>query len=1300
MSAKEIKAHLKAARAFIDTKKYEEATEKCQMVFALDANNYQAHVFAGLATLQSGKQQEAKQHYQSAITIAPQEQLAWKGLANLYSKGVGQDDVTDAIATYSKLITFSQGDDDKMIELLQQVAAIASKLSGVCSQAAVDACVLVTKCSQDQQSVIEAWRILVAMLKNCTQLTMEQESLLLNGCEVVLSGSEEQRDVYHTIRINLLERRYMECADLSSVGGVKDQLLRCCEDMRAEYSSHPLPLVVTVRALLAQCCADYPIVVSPDLSVVAQSLKMVDEDNSLIGLVNVLTQVNQLKNLTEAREKAITNCNDDCSSCIVMATLYSKLHDIDNTITLCQKGLKLLHTCPASLHDRIHHCLKVLLGSAYLANEDHQSSLEVFKELSTLHPSNPLVLSNLVKCYILSGDGDAAAKAHQQLANTLNNDDPLVLTTAGLLHQSLKEYDRAIECFQQALEYQPSSAEYHLNLAQCLSQLPAGDKKRSHNLLLKAAKLDPYNTDTLVTIGDYYRRGNNNNSAMRCYQKALQFNPRNFRAAIMLGDCYMLDGNEESGVNLYRKVTNECSVIKAKEAWLRLGLYQNSQSQYTEAIKSFLSCIRGNLHDVHCWECLAEAYFNRGSYRNSLKAFEKALEIDPQSVYCQYRSAFIKEKLGDPMAAIAGYTVVLEMSDSYVLALKGRGSSYLSLARLSLLENFDGRAVDYASRALRDLTRAAQLRPRYVSVWKMIGDVCTCLSPISSVEKFTVPAVVAGKDQVASEVDKLTLLNIGTRAYKRALELEPNSSCLWYDVAIGYLHVAQTDPHNKSDSLRAALNCAKKSVSLEPASTVYWNVLGVTASYPGIEDYSLAQHAFIKSIKCQQDNAVAWTNLGVLYMRMNQIELAYKAFCNAQSADPTYSGAWIGQALVAETMGRIEKMDLFSHSTQLGYTPEGSIGFAYWVCHTLTTLQPKLLLLDSGCGLNDAARKLLLQARDCMQKYTARNASNACAFNYLGLLYETEGLLSLAKEAFKQSLQLLEKSNGNQHQMDSVKENYARLLRSTVEYGEAVKVYQQIDNMNDVFCWAGLGLALAMSGSGDKSVKAYNKAIQLCDSDNVLKSSLLTAVAMVHYATGRKNDCKTCLFTAFQIPPPSMNCLTSLAVFSCLTEDWSVFTATLAEMLKIVEWQSDDSTVSIAHIISSLYYVNILVTKKNYPTAKKFSQEISEICSKLKHEDHKLHNPAESIMVSSSKEQSQKLLHFENMYHQYPGDVWTTLTLLTVVSSEQLQLRFVPLLKTSIANMLQDVQRHPKHVQDKIKQFVIAFHNWMGKYGR
>lgn len=41
-------------------------------------------------------------------------------------------------------------------------------------------------------------------------------------------------------------------------------------------------------------------------------------------------------------------------------------------------------------------------------------------------------------------------------------------------------------------------------------------------------------------------------------------------------------------------------------------------------------------------------------------------------------------------------------------------------------------------------------------------------------------------------------------------------------------------------------------------------------------------------------------------------------------------------------------------------------------------------------------------------------------------------------------------------------------------------------------------------------------------------------------------------FGSFQTPPSSVHCLTALAVFSCLTDDWSVFTATLAELLKVI----------------------------------------------------------------------------------------------------------------------------------------------------
>jgi len=37
------------------------------------------------------------------------------------------------------------------------------------------------------------------------------------------------------------------------------------------------------------------------------------------------------------------------------------------------------------------------------------------------------------------------------------------------------------------------------------------------------------------------------------------------------------------------------------------------------------------------WECLADAYLNRGSLTASLKSFNKAIELNPESTYAYYQ---------------------------------------------------------------------------------------------------------------------------------------------------------------------------------------------------------------------------------------------------------------------------------------------------------------------------------------------------------------------------------------------------------------------------------------------------------------------------------------------------------------------------------------------------------------------------------------------------------------------------------------------------------------------------------------
>ena len=49
--------------------------------------------------------------------------------------------------------------------------------------------------------------------------------------------------------------RYSQDCDVLSTEEVKQKLLRCCDNMKAQFPSHPLPHVVNVKLLLGQCCA-------------------------------------------------------------------------------------------------------------------------------------------------------------------------------------------------------------------------------------------------------------------------------------------------------------------------------------------------------------------------------------------------------------------------------------------------------------------------------------------------------------------------------------------------------------------------------------------------------------------------------------------------------------------------------------------------------------------------------------------------------------------------------------------------------------------------------------------------------------------------------------------------------------------------------------------------------------------------------------------------------------------------------------------------------------------------------------
>uniref|UniRef100_A0A7N6FGT2 Tetratricopeptide repeat domain 37 n=1 Tax=Anabas testudineus TaxID=64144 RepID=A0A7N6FGT2_ANATE len=630
--------------------------------------------------------------------------------------------------------------------------------------------------------------------------------------------------------------------------------------------------------------------------------------------------------------------------------------------------------------------------------------------------------------------------------------------------------------FLQAASQNPQCGEYYFFLGKLywdMGEETRKDRSKAQTHLLKAAKLDPHLGCIFRYLGHYYQEVAKDHCRARgCYKKAFE-----------------LDDDEESGA-----------------ASVDLCMKQGD-------MVSGLSALRADPEDWVCWECLGEAYLNRRSFTAALKAFDKAHQLQPSSIYSVYQAAAIKQILGKFKEAVAEYLQITAQQD-YVPALKGLGECQLSLAKSLMEDCRDGGAIDLIQQAIQNLFRAVELRPDLSCLWKLLGDACTAISAVSpNRAQVLVPAPLAGLDCSTQShmLNQTQTLKVGERCYARALKLMSEVPSLWYDLGLNYYRQAclpyPTEGDQNSLLLEKAEQCLKKAIMMDSANHIYWNALGVISMNKGLENFALAQHCFIKSIQAESNNVVAWTNLGALYLKKDNIEVSHEAFKIAQSLEPLYVNCWIGQALIAERVGSYDTMDLFRHTTELSTHMEGVKGYAYWVCSTL---------LDKSNRDSELYRYNIVQmnaisaAQVALSKYTERIQSDSYAFIMLGYLNEHLQLKRQALQAYQRAVELLQTKSSTE-ELAFALSSYGRALCTSGQWEEAVHVYKSTP-LQDLSDLAGLALAYCREGLIPDSVNAYERALAVASSEKE-KAYILTALAFDVWKTTDSNFTSTAALT-------------------------------------------------------------------------------------------------------------------------------------------------------------------------------------------
>ncbi|PGH11688.1 hypothetical protein AJ79_04711 [Helicocarpus griseus UAMH5409] len=497
------------------------------------------------------------------------------------------------------------------------------------------------------------------------------------------------------------------------------------------------------------------------------------------------------------------------------------------------------------------------------------------------------------------------------------------------------------------------------------------DRTRAYASFLGSIQSNINYAPAYSSLGVYYADYKKDQKrARRCFHKAFELSPAEVDSAERLARDFANQGAWDLVEAISQRVVDSGRAKPAPGSkrkgyswpYAALGVVEISRQQYAKSIVAFQSALRISPLDYQSWVGLAESYHNSGRYIAATKAFEHAetLEVNlpfsekEQVWFAKYMLANVKRELGEYEDAITRYEAVLNMKPDEFGVSIALLQTLTENAWKCVTSGLFGEAAECAKKAIQTGIFIAKFHPDVFNLWKSIADAFSTFSWIRGKASFMPMAeykeLIANQFDLASfemladedgvKTDFVSLLtksdsedalapnacmHAAILAHKRAVSISANDkhaqAIAWYNLGWAeYRAYVCLEDGNKSKRnkplLKTSMRCFKRAIELEAGNSEFWNALGVvtTSLSPKV-----AQHSFVRSLHLNDRSPQVWTNLGALYLLHNDHELANEAFTRAQSADPDFAHAWLGQGLLALLFGDVtEARELCTHAFELG----------------------------------------------------------------------------------------------------------------------------------------------------------------------------------------------------------------------------------------------------------------------------------------------------------------------------------------------------------------------------------------------
>ena len=468
--------------------------------------------------------------------------------------------------------------------------------------------------------------------------------------------------------------------------------------------------------------------------------------------------------------------------------------------------------------DMTAHQLKDLTSMIDYLSDNEYLTIEDFIEL--YNDRNFNLLANLKNCN----------------SNFINNNLD-ILNIIGAAFTALRQFNSALEVFQDILKIMPSHVEALNNLG--VTYLEKKDFSKAEKYFLELLKINPKHNDCLFNLANSYYFRNRYKSAIHYYKSLYELKPNSIDTIRQLCLIFLTEKKYSDAIVWIERYLQHKPYDAAMIA--EIGNCNLMQGDIKKAQDNFQRSLEIDPLNLETLTSYGISYLKSRDYLQAIKIFDQVIELNNLSENAFFNKALAQLDLNLFESAITSLRLCLKINENNTEAkdLLTEVETVYETKKASNIRIKSPKLNDGNALSLIHYSEQLEQEKKYEDAINERLKVVK-LTPYDATNLFNLGRLHQDLEKYEQAI----------KFYKSALEIESRLSSAVYNMAICFRNLF---------NFQAAVECYQKALNLEPENVNFYNNLALL--YGDIGDLEKSLETFRQGLSIDENNSALLFNI-------------------------------------------------------------------------------------------------------------------------------------------------------------------------------------------------------------------------------------------------------------------------------------------------------------------------------------------------------------------------------------------------------------------------------------------------------